>query len=282
MHSTNQQRVKTQTEIHPLAPEIIRILQNEGPMTAIAIAKTLDANKSDVNKCLYKCPCFKEAKMEGIAKPFWSLSNTANVKLRPHLASPRVSSAPGSITGSIAGSMPSSGSTSPIYDRSSPDGVSPRIVRHALLTAQMLESSQTKQNDPNSGSSIPINDVYVVLVDLGNVQDCTIPLITLMEQQSGLTYKLDAHFFADFGTNPHKGKLAIPNFVKATDTDHNAADLEMVWRAKELADKYPKMSTFIIATKDKGLGYLRSLLTREGQTAIIAPDWKSVRDILPA
>lgn len=273
MNSPARTRVKTQTEVHPLAPEIIRILQNEGPMTAIAIAATLDAQKADVNRCLYKCPCFKESKMEGIAKPFWSLSNTANVKLRPHLASPKVSSAPGS--------MPSSGSTSPIYDRSSPEGVSPRVVRHALLTAQMLGTNCTNAVDPNSNSSAHVKDVYVVLVDLGNVPDCTIPLITLMEQQSVLAYKLDAHFFADFGTNPHKGKIAIPNFVKATDTDHNAADLEMVWRAKELADKYPKMSTFIIATKDKGLGYLRTLLTREGQTSLICPDWPSVRDNLP-
>lgn len=265
--------VNAQSEMHPLAPEIIRILQNEGPMTALAIATTLEAQKKDVNHCLYKCACFKECKMEGVARPFWSLSATANLKLRPHLASPRISSAPGSI--------PTSGSTSPIYDRSSPEGVSPRVVRHALLTAQMLDHNQSKSELANSNSTAPNKDVYVVLVDLGNVQDCTVPLMTLMSQNSGMTYKLEAHFFADFGSNPHKGKIVIPNLVTATETDHNAADLEMVWHAKELADKYPKMSTFIIATKDKGLGYLRTLLTRAGQTAFICPSWQSVQANLP-
>jgi len=259
--------------MHPLADEIARILLNEGPTTAAALAGALEVDRQTVNRCLYNNNLFKDNKIGGVAAPFWSVSTPTSMKLRPRLASPRPSSGPTSV--------PTSGSTSPIFDRTSPDDVSPRAVQHVLITAQMLLRRSGSSGGSDTNNVLPVKDTVVVLVDLGNVQDCTIPLVTLMEQQDALPYTLDAHFFADFGTNPHKGKVAIPNLVKATDTDHNAADLEMVWRAKELADRCPKMSTFIIATKDKGLGYLRTLLTREGQTAVIAPDWETVKGNLP-
>lgn len=133
-------------------------------------------------------------------------------------------------------------------------------------------------------AAAPLSSVPLAIVDLGNVHDTLRELVPYA--QAGLA---QVEAFADRAFNGYGVKPAldgVPNLRvhRASGTNRNAADIELVWFLCETlpdATHSPALARqVVVATKDQGYQALRDLVLRRGHTLTFVTEWSEMRDII--
>jgi len=125
-----------------------------------------------------------------------------------------------------------------------------------------------------SGENIIPSERIVVIVDLGNTHDCLPELDTY-------DYGVETWAYADRAYNGYgvRTPLNKPDirFYQASDTNKNAADIQLVWDLCKDCQSAGK-TTYIIATKDQGFNSVKTIVERDTQSTVeFVVNWEELR-----
>jgi hypothetical protein len=122
-------------------------------------------------------------------------------------------------------------------------------------------------------------DVPLVIMDLGNCHFLK-ELLPYIESKT-----VEARLYADLAYNGFGVSPPLPHYLnvymfRATTSDRNSADVQLIWDLAVLLSSSPERRNVIIATKDLGFRSLKSICELLGHSLTFVTDWNTLRNYI--